>query len=44
MVSITPTDPGQLFGYGASHLTESPGHAPVPTLVIGFQSFGSRPH
>ena len=26
MVSITPTDPGQLPGYGASHLTESPGH------------------
>lgn len=26
MVSITPTDPGELPGYGASHLTESPGH------------------
>jgi hypothetical protein len=26
MVSITPTDPGQRPGYGAAHLTESPGH------------------
>jgi hypothetical protein len=26
MVSITPTDPGQLPGYGASHLTVSPGN------------------
>lgn len=26
MVSITPTDLPQLPGYGASHLTESPGH------------------
>ncbi len=26
MVSITPTDPGQLPGYGASHLSASPGH------------------
>jgi len=26
MVSITPTDPGQLPGYGASHLSAGPGH------------------
>jgi hypothetical protein len=26
MVSITPTDPGQRPCYGASHLTQSPGH------------------
>ncbi|MGC2461413.1 MAG: hypothetical protein WA446_10660 [Steroidobacteraceae bacterium] len=25
MVSITPSEPGRLYGYGASHLTESPG-------------------
>jgi hypothetical protein len=24
MVSITPTDPGQLTGYGAAHLVDSP--------------------
>jgi len=28
MVSITPTDPGQLPGYSASHLTESPTDTP----------------
>lgn len=26
MVSITPSDPTRVQGYGASHLTESPGH------------------
>jgi len=25
MIGITPTDPGQIQGYGAAHLTESPG-------------------